>query len=110
MARQRTLSSTDALRPNQDLVFTRQEFWISNKTQSSSNLSVIDYELRKIIFESAITNAIRNLQYNILSSLLQVPVIFKDDFIIHGMIILLYGSFSQDIMSKDYNDRHENAL
>ena len=56
------------------------------------------------------TNAIRNLQYGTLSSLQRVPIILKDDFIIHGMIILLYGSFSQDIMSKDYNYRHEHAL
>ena len=54
--------------------------------------------------------AIKNLQYSTLSYLLQVPVILKDDFIIHGMIILLYGSFSQDIMNKDYKYRHENAL
>ena len=110
MARQRTLSSTDALEPSQDLIPTRKVFWIPNKTQSLPNLSVIDYELCEIILESAIKNAIRNLQYNILSSLLQVLLILKDDFIIHGMIILLYGSFSQDIMNKDYNYRHENAL
>ena len=110
MSRQRALSNTDALEPSQDLIPTRQEFWISNQTQSLPNLSVIDYELHEVIFESAITNAIRNLQYNTLSSLLQVPVILKDEFVIHGMIILLYGSYSQDIMSKYYNYRHENSL
>ena len=58
MPRQRTLSNTDTLEPDQDLMFARPEFWISNKTLSLPNLSVIDYELREIIFESAITNAI----------------------------------------------------
>jgi len=109
MSRRRTLSNTDTLEPNQDLIFARPEFWISNKTQSLPNLSVIDYELRETILESAITNAVRNLEYNTLSSLLQVPLILKQDFVIHGMIILLYGSFSLDILSKDYDYRHKNT-
>ncbi|XP_065562750.1 uncharacterized protein LOC136028777 [Artemia franciscana] len=109
MPRQRTLSNTDTLEPDQDLMFARPEFWISNKTLSLPNLSVIDYELQEIIFESAITNAIRNLEYNTLYSLLKVPVIFNEELLIHGIIILLYGSFSLDILSKDYDYRHKNA-
>ena len=109
MPRQRTLSNTDTLETNQDLMFARPEFWISNKTLSLPNLSVIDYELREIIFESAITNAVRNLEYNTLYSLLKVPVIFNEDLLIHGIIILLYGSFSLDILSKDYDYRHKKC-
>ena len=110
MPQKRTLSNTDpnTLRPDQNQVPTRRDLWLPGKTKSLSILSEIGHELKEIIRESSLENAVRNLNYSTLSSLLRVPIILSDNLIIEGLeIILLYGSFSQEVMKKDYKYRHK---
>jgi len=109
MPRKRTLSNTDTLRLDQNQVPARRDFWIPSKTKSLPNLSEIDHELNELILESAVKNAISNLHYTTLSSLLRVSINLSDNFIIEGIIILWYGSFSQEVMRKDYKYRHKFA-
>ena len=115
MSCKRTLYNTDPniLRPLefvQNKIPTRRDFWLTNKTQSLPDLSKIKHETNEQILESAIKNAARNLRYDILRSLLRVPIIPTDDWIIEIMVILLIGTFSPEVMRKDYGYKHRFAL
>ena len=111
----RTLYNTDpnVLRPLefvQNQIPTRRDFWHPNKTQSLPDLSKISLQTNEKILESAIKNAVRNLRYDILRSLLRVPIIPSNNLIIEIMVILLIGTFSPEIMRKDYGYKHRFSL
>ena len=100
MSYKRTLYNTRpyVLRPLefvQNHIPSRRDFWLPNKTQTLPDLSKINHETNEKILESAVKNAVKNLRYDLLRSLLHVPIIPSDSLIIEIMVILLISTFRQ---------------
>ena len=109
----RNITLENVLRPLEPVINqipSRQNFWLPNKTQSLPDLSKINHETNEKILESAVKNAVKNLRYDLLRSLLHVPIIPSDSLIIEIMVILLISTFSPEVMRKDYGYRHRFAL
>ena len=74
-----------------------QTSWLPYKTESLPNLSKIDHELLDKDLETAVKDATRNLRYQTLHLLLEIPIILSNNLITKILFILLFCTFSRKI-------------
>ena len=83
--------------------------WFPCKTQSLPNLSKIDHKLLDQDLESAVKNATRDLRYQTLNLLLEVPVVITDNLITRILFILLFCSFTRKMRRENFQYKQQLA-
>ena len=86
-----------------------QTSWSPYKTHSLPNLSKIDHELMDKNLKTADKDATRNLRYQTLYLLLEVPIILNNNLITKSLFILLFFSFSYKIRREDFQCKQKLA-